>query len=67
MRTWTCALPRLLASQGTDLEALQIWHGQSVRLGLEAGAQRFKYEFVVQSEPEWRRLAEVLPTAQVRV
>ncbi|KAL4457665.1 hypothetical protein ABPG75_012530 [Micractinium tetrahymenae] len=45
-----------------DLEELRIWHGQSVSLGLEADGQR--YSFMVQSEPEWQRLASVLGTAE---
>ena len=53
-----------LPLQSVDLEELHIWHGQSVSLGLEADGQ--PYRFVVQSEPEWRSLKEVLPAAQVR-
>ncbi|KAL4442939.1 hypothetical protein ABPG77_008430 [Micractinium sp. CCAP 211/92] len=44
------------------LEELRIWHGQSVSLGLEVDGQRFS--FMVQSEPEWQRLASVLGTAE---
>ena len=52
-----------LHPQDVDLDELRIWHGQSVSLGLEADGQ--PYRFVVQSEPEWRSLKEVLPAAQV--
>ncbi|PSC72889.1 TUNICAMYCIN INDUCED 1 isoform A [Micractinium conductrix] len=48
--------------KGADLEELRIWHGQTVSLGLEADGQRYK--FMVQSEPEWRRLASVLGAAE---
>lgn len=51
-------------TQDVDLDELRIWHGQTVSLGLEADGQ--PYRFVVQSEPEWRSLKEVLPAAQVR-
>lgn len=50
--------------KGADLDGLRIWRGQTVTLAVEADGQPFK--FVVQSEPEWRRLAEVLPAKQVR-
>ena len=57
-----CCCPAFL-SQDVDLDELRIWHGQTVSLGLEADGQ--PYRFVVQSEPEWRSLKEVLPAAQV--
>lgn len=49
--------------KGSDLDELRIWRGQSVTLGVEVDGQPIR--FVVQSEPEWRRLAEVLPAQQV--
>ena len=48
----------------TDLERLRIWHGQSVSLGVEADGQQLKW--VVNPDPDWRSLAEVLPAAEVR-
>ena len=53
--------------QGTDLseDALRIWHGQSVTLGLEADGQTYRY--VVSSEEDWKSLAQVLPAQQVPV
>ncbi len=47
---------------GTDLDALRIWHGQSVTLGVEAEGQPYRY--VVSSEEDWKRLADVLPVEQ---
>lgn len=41
-----------------DMEELRIWHGQSVSLGVEVDGQ--KYSYMVQSEPDWQRLAHVL-------
>ena len=51
--------------KGIDLEQLRIWNGASLTLGLQADSQ--KYSFVVQSEQDWRSLAEALPATQVRV
>ena len=49
----------------TDLERLRIWHGQSVSLGVEVDGQQ-QLKWVVNNDPDWRSLAEVLPATEVR-